>query len=333
MATLGPLRMCRAARRGAPLFSARAAATTASFPAQRLAPGKMRAAHAFYSSSASDDKPVELVYDLHRPEKPIADDKTKPILFLHGLFGSKKNNRSISKMLARDLGRSIYALDLRNHGESPHAPKHDYVSLAGDVSHFIKEHGLKETTVIGHSMGAKTAMTLALSEPDLVADIVAVDNAPVDAAIGSDFAKYVRGMKQIDRTHITRQAEADKLLQPFESSLVVRQFLLGNMHRVKPDDSSSPVLKFRIPLDILARALDNMGDFPYKDPSAIRFNKPALFVRGTKSKYVADEALPIIGQFFPKFELVDIDAGHWVISESPEAFRQAVVRFLTPEEE
>ncbi|KAI8164148.1 hypothetical protein K4K61_009636 [Colletotrichum sp. SAR11_59] len=71
-----------------------------------------------------------------------------------------------------------------------------------------------------------------------------------------------------------------------------------------------------------------MGDFPYKDPSKVRFEKPALFVRGTKSKYVPDDVLPIIGQFFPKFRLADIDAGHWVISEKPEDFRQAVVEFL-----
>ena len=106
-----------------------------------------------------------------------------------------------------------------------------------------------------------------------------------------------------------------------------------------------------MPLRILAQALDNLGDFPYKDPEVVRFSKPALFVRGTQSKYVPDEALPIIGKFFPKFELVDIDAGHWVISEQPEAFRRstashfshlgisanlyikiAVVEFLKPKE-
>jgi pimeloyl-ACP methyl ester carboxylesterase len=72
--------------------------------------------------------------------------------------------------------------------------------------------------------------------------------------------------------------------------------------------------------------LDNLGDFPYKDPSEVRFEKRALFVRGTHSKYVPDEALPIIGQFFPRFELADIEAGHWVISENPEAFRQGKPR-------
>lgn len=77
-----------------------------------------------------------------------------------------------------------------------------------------------------------------------------------------------------------------------------------------------------MPLDILGRSLDNLGDFPYKNPKEVRFGKPALFVRGTKSTYVPDELLPLIGEFFPRFRLVDIDAGHWLISEQPEAFRQ-----------
>ena len=81
-----------------------------------------------------------------------------------------------------------------------------------------------------------------------------------------------------------------------------------------------------MPLKILGMALDNLGDFPYKDPSEVRFEKRALFVRGTHSKYVPDEALPIIGQFFPRFELADIEAGHWVISENPEAFREGKLR-------
>lgn len=77
-----------------------------------------------------------------------------------------------------------------------------------------------------------------------------------------------------------------------------------------------------MPLHILAKSLDHLGDFPFKNPSEVRFVKPALFVRGTLSKYVPDEVIPLIGQFFPMFELVDIDAGHWVISEKPEEFRQ-----------
>ncbi len=77
-----------------------------------------------------------------------------------------------------------------------------------------------------------------------------------------------------------------------------------------------------MPLHILAKALDHLGDFPFKDPTEVRFLKPALFIRGTQSKYVPDEVIPLIGQFFPYFELVDVEAGHWVISEKPEEFIQ-----------
>jgi len=171
-------------------------------------------------------------------------------------------------------------------------------------------------------------MTLALRTPEKVKDIVSVDNAPVDAALLSNFGKYIQGMKRIEEARVTRQIEADEILQEYEESLPIRQFLLGNLYRPANEKSQ----KFKVPLKILASALDNLGDFPFKDPEEVRFEKPALFVRGTQSKYVPDEALPIIGRFFPMFELADIDAGHWVISEQPEAFRKAVVEFLTSRE-
>ncbi|KAM7217872.1 Abhydrolase domain-containing protein IMO32 [Rhypophila decipiens] len=281
---------------------------------------------------------VPLVYDHHAPAKPsVRDEKDSPILFLHGLFGSKKNNRSISRVLARDLGRHVFALDLRNHGESPHDHRHDYTSMAADVLEFISQHGLEQPTLIGHSMGAKTAMAVALQKPEIIANIISVDNAPVDARIQSDFARYIQGMKKIDEAGVTRQAEADKILEQYEKSLPIRQFLLGNLHRPSGNGNGteappSSVQKFRVPLNILGKALDHMGDFPFKDPSTVRFEKPALFIRGTKSHYVPDEVIPIIGQFFPRFEMADVEAGHWLISENPEAFRQAVVRFLEPKE-
>uniref|UniRef100_A0A8H7NH02 AB hydrolase-1 domain-containing protein n=1 Tax=Bionectria ochroleuca TaxID=29856 RepID=A0A8H7NH02_BIOOC len=179
-----------------------------------------------------------LAYDLHEPAKPRTDKQNEPILFLHGLFGSKKNNRAISKALARDLGRYVYALDLRNHGESPHDKRHDYTAMAEDVAHFIRENGLKESSIIGHSMGAKTAMTLALGSPDLVANIASVDNAPSDKSLGKGFADYVRGMKQIDASNCKRQAEADEILKQYEESITIRQFLLGNLYR--PQARTSP---------------------------------------------------------------------------------------------
>jgi pimeloyl-ACP methyl ester carboxylesterase len=88
--------------------------------------------------------------------------------------------------------------------------------MAADVAAFVHKHGLKRPTLIGHSMGAKTAMGLALREPDLIESIIAVDNAPVDVRLESDFARYIQGMKKIDEAGVTKQAEADKILEPYE---------------------------------------------------------------------------------------------------------------------
>ncbi|RYP40744.1 hypothetical protein DL769_011724 [Monosporascus sp. CRB-8-3] len=194
--------------------------------------------------------------------------------------------------------------------------------MAEDVASFIHHHRLKDSTLIGHSMGAKTAMTLALSQPHLVGNLVSVDNAPVDAALNSSFAKYIQGMRKIEESGVTRQRDADNILQEFEP------FLLGNLYR--PECSETQ--KFRVPLGVLAKSLDNLGDFPYKDPDQLRFEKPALFIRGTRSKYVPDEVIPLIGRFFPRFSLVDVEAGHWLISEKPQEFLQAVIEFLSPKE-
>ena len=104
-------------------------------------------------------------------------------------------------------------------------------------------------------------------------------------------------------------------------STPIRQFLLTNLVRFP----GKTELQFRIPIKILGSSLNNMGDFPFKDPDETRFDRPALFIRGTRSHYVPDEMLPLIGRFFPRFELCNIESDHWVISEKPEAFRQGTV--------
>lgn len=218
--------------------------------------------------------------------------------------------------LARALNRPVYAIDTRNHGDSPHDKVHNYTVIADDVEAFLKKHDLKDATLIGHSMGAKTVMTMALRNPDCCANIIPVDNAPVDAALSSDFPKYAEGMQRVEAAKPKTQKEADAILQPYAKDLPVRQFLLTNLIRPAPSEP----LKFRIPVKILTDALNSMADFPFTDPDTHRFGKRALFIRGTRSHYVSDETLPIVGRFFPRFELVDVEAGHWVISEKPEEF-------------
>lgn len=208
-------------------------------------------------------------------------------------------------------------MDLRNHGDSSHHPRHDYTALAEDVELFLRHTKLEQSTLIGHSMGAKTAMMVALRGNVPIANLIPVDNAPVDAALKSDFGKYLQGMRRIEASGCTKQSDADAILQEYEEALPIRQFLLSNL--ATAEDGTK---KFQIPLNYLANALGNMADFPLRDPDEIRFSGPTLIVRGTKSRYVADEMLPVIGRFFPKFEVVDIESGHWVTSEQPEAFRR-----------
>ncbi|KAJ5256615.1 hypothetical protein N7478_012719 [Penicillium angulare] len=260
---------------------------------------------------------AELSYQVYGPEK---EEVTRdPILFLHGLFGSKQNNRSISKALARDLKCQVFTLDLRNHGDSFHSQEHNYSVMAKDVQEFIAQQQLPKCVLIGHSMGAKAAMTVALQSPESVSALIPVDNAPLNAALKSDFPKYVRGMQHVEREQVSKQSDANKILEDYEESLPIRQFLLTNLIRSKDGHKT---LKFRVPLDVIGRSLDNMAEFPFSESDNIQYNGPTLFVRGTKSGYVSNNTIPVIKRFFPNAQISDVDAGHWLISENPEAFRQ-----------
>ena len=192
-------------------------------------------------------------------------------------------------------------------------------------------------------MGAKVAMTLTLRQPTKYSALIPVDNAPVDAALKSDFGKYVQAMKEIEdrRPRVQRQSEADGILAKYEDNVGIRQFLLTNLVKMPVSVSGSSTtaggngngqqeteLQFRIPLATLAKALPDLADFPFKDPDAVRYEGPTLVVRGTKSHYVADETLPVIGKFFPRFEVLDVECGHWVMSERFEEFKNGVVEWV-----
>lgn len=276
---------------------------------------------------------VGLSFDIHRPPTapPIAKS---PLIFLHGLFGSKANNRTVAKQLADSMDRDVYCLDLRNFGLSPHLARLDYPALAADVERFIEEQHLeKKPILIGHSMGAKTVMALALRRPDLPHMIVSVDNAPVClSASGGPFGKYIRQLRYaLEVKQYTNIKDVDAELAKVEPSKVVRQFLLTNVNRGKKHEPCTS----KIPLDVIGDAVTagNIASWPY-DSSISRWSKgPALFIRGTESEYVPDEVLPDIGNYFPDFEVRDIKAGHWVISEKPAEFMAVLREFVERKED
>ena len=179
-------------------------------------------------------------------------------------------------------------------------------------------------------MGAKVAMVMALRQPAAYSGLIPVDNAPVDAALKSDFNTYVKAMLEIEalieKGELKKTTDADGVLAKYESDVSIRQFLLLNL--VRELNTNSAKYKWRIPLGTLAKNLGKMADFPYSDPDEARYEGPTLLVRGTRSHYMADDVLPLVGRFFPKFELVSLDSGHWVMNERFEEFREAVVDWV-----
>ncbi|KAB8238177.1 putative alpha/beta hydrolase [Aspergillus alliaceus] len=280
-----------------------------------------------HNSTISRISRVPLAYELHHPKhnSRIQSDQptSPPIIFLHGFLGSKRENRGVSKLLAQDLSRQVFCLDLRNHGDSDHHPQHDYMEMAMDVESFIRSHRLSNATLIGHSMGAKTALTLALHSPDLISDVIAIDNCPIHLDLTEEFPRYLRAMEEVQNARVKSHQEGDKILSKYEQSPSVRLFLLSNFVR----ERDSPHLKLRVPLDILSTAIGPLGDFPHKNKS-VQFPRPALFLRALQSHYIPESSFPVISSFFPRSRIVDIDCGHWIVQERPEVFRQAVVEFL-----
>lgn len=282
---------------------------------------------------SKDISTVNLCYDKHEPAKPPAYVKS-PILILHGLFGSKSNTRSVAKSLARTMSRDVYCLDLRNFGLSPHDPRLDYPALAADVENFIDTQKFeKKPIIVGHSMGAKTAMALALRRPDLPKMIVSVDNAPVClSASNGPFGKYIRQLRYaLEDKKFTNIKDVDAELAKVEPVKEIRQFLLTNVNR----GSKELVCSSKIPLDIIAKAVSagSIASWPY-DFNLVRWsNGPALFIRGSQSTYVPDEVIPTIGNYFPQFEIKDVDAGHWLISEKPNEFMEILQDFIERKED
>lgn len=259
-----------------------------------------------------------------------------PIIVLHGLFGSRANNRTIARQLNERLERDVYLPDLRNHGASPHIGRHDYPAMAADIERFIREKEFEfKPIIVGHSMGAKVAMSVVLRKPDMCSMMVSIDNAPVATMPTTSFPRYATKLLEIiNSKDIQTLKAADEALKAVENSVVIRQFLLTVLQRYKDEATGEWKFRSRIPLGILSDAIvkGNIANWEF-NPWVHRWTGPALFIRGTQSHYIADEFLVDIGRFFPSFEIRDIDAGHWVNTEKPKECVDHIVDFIERHED
>ncbi len=246
-------------------------------------------------------------------------DTGPTIAFCHGLFGQGKNWMQIGKALSAD--HRVLLLDMPNHGRSPWTETFDYVELADLVAEDLRAHA--PVALVGHSMGGKIAMCLALRHPELVERLVVVDVAPVAYPSGREFVGYIDTMRALDLAALERRDQAEEALSEAVPHPVVRSFLLQNLRR------TGDGWHWQINLDLLGESMDGLTGWPGDRLGEASYDGPVLWVGGADSDYISDEHSAEMDLRFPRNRRVLIKgAGHWVHSEQPEIFLEVVRRFL-----
>jgi pimeloyl-ACP methyl ester carboxylesterase len=254
-------------------------------------------------------------------------DHGSRLVFCHGLFGQGKNWTQVAKAFA-DRHR-VTLVDMPHHGRSGWSDRFSYVEVADEVASLFEADD--PVTLVGHSMGGKAAMVLALRHRELVSRLCVVDVSPVAYAHGSEFRGYVDGMQALDLSALESRADAEEALAPAVASRSVRSFLLQNLRREgQGDRGEGNGWRWQPNLDVLGRDLDAIAGWPEDDVAgATPYDGPVLWVAGAESPYVSDEYGPVMERLFPRVRKVTVKgAGHWVHSEQPEVFVEVLRRFL-----
>jgi esterase len=240
-----------------------------------------------------------------------------PLVVLHGLFGDGDNWRTVARQLA---GRQrVIALDLRNHGRSPHAEAMNHDALAGDVRETLDELGVSRAAVLGHSLGGKVAMHLALTSPERVGQLLVVDIAP--RAYPPWHRKIIHALRKLDLRAAGARGDLDAALAADIPQAALRQFLLKSVDR-DPEGG----FRWRLNLAAIDHCYETLCGFP--EHGGV-FGGPVLLLRGAASEYVTEADLRVARKLFPALRAETIpDAGHWVHAEQPGPFVAACAAFL-----
>lgn len=247
-------------------------------------------------------------------------DHGSRIVFCHGLFGQGRNWTQHAKALAAD--HRVLLVDMPDHGRSPWSERFDFVAAASQVAELLSADD--PVALVGHSMGGKTAMVLALRHPELVERLCVVDVAPVAYQHAAEFVRYIDAMLAIDLGSLRERGDADVALQEAVPNAGVRGFLLQNLRREGDKWHWQPNLH------LLRAEIDEVGGWPAAalDGTA-PYDGPVLWVGGSESRYVLDDYSAAMERYFPRVRRVMVKgAGHWVHSEQPAVFLEVLRRFV-----
>ncbi|MFN8432118.1 MAG: alpha/beta fold hydrolase [Spirosomataceae bacterium] len=240
----------------------------------------------------------------------------KPIVILHGVFGSSDNLFTVSKNIA-EAGFEVFTLDARNHGQSPRGTDFNYEVMAEDLDEFLKNNEIHEPVLVGHSMGGKTVMTYAQKYSNY-SKIIVVDIAPRFYPTHHDH--ILAGLAAINLHEIQNRKDAEEIFSQFVSDFGEKQFILKNLYRT--DEGG---FDWRINVPVISENIYLIGQEILMENTV---SKPALLVRGSESSYVSDTDFQNFKEGFPNGGLLTIEgANHWVHATKPKEFVDAVVNF------
>ncbi|XP_011555819.3 protein ABHD11 [Plutella xylostella] len=278
---------------------------------------------------ANEAETVELAYASYESTSDVENPATPPLIILHGLLGSKNNWNSMSKAIHKKTGRKVISVDARNHGDSRHSSQHTYIHMAHDVMSLLQKLELNKVSVLGHSMGGRTAMVLSLLCSDLISSLVVVDISPIKTSpqiysMGNLFDALQTVSIRPGIPMSKARKLADEQLKPTISDLNLRNFLITNLIQ-----TNTGAFTWRVNIPALKENFQShIASFP-SNLKGLQFSGPSLFIGGSQSDYIGKDELKDIQEIFPMADLVFIEgAGHWVHSQKPEQFLDVVCKFL-----
>ncbi len=243
----------------------------------------------------------------------------QPLIILHGLFGQSDNWTSLAKRFGNE-GFSVFTVDLRNHGLSPHSSEWNYEAMASDIKEFIITHQLSDTILLGHSMGGKVSMFFDLNYPNQLNKLIVADIAPREYK--PHHAAVLEALQKVNFDKIKTRKEAESILNENIPDFGTRQFLLKNIYW---EDSNSEKMNWRFNLKVIANQYEEICvEAPRKTSET-----NTLFLRGGNSTYIGSEDIEDIANRFPNYQLKTIDnCGHWLHAEKPDEFFDLVLNFI-----